>query len=74
MAFKVISEDTCVRSDLTKVDCPAASLQEEKSVELFEERVVWLMDGAKDSLTCASEFPKETDDIESTLRVKTLCQ
>ena len=68
---EVVDQNVRVLADLSEVDGLASSLQQEQSVEVFEKGSVGLMDGAENGLTSSCQFAKETDDVKSTLAVKT---
>lgn len=71
VAMEVVKENMGVFADVTEVNTLATPLEKEQSVEVFEKSRVGLMDSAQDGLASGSKFAKETNDVESTLRIET---
>ena len=68
--LEVPRKGSTVFSNLTKVDRPTTSCQEEQSVKLLHEDSRRLMDRAKDSLAVIREFTHQAADGPGGLRIQ----
>ena len=68
--LKVTQQRPRILANVAKVNCLSTLGQEQKTVELLEQKSVGLMDSAENSLTCVSQLAEEDTNSPGTLRVK----